>query len=91
MDHLLHLRIDLDHLVVQLGVVLPHNLGSPTGGNEGGVDPTRQRSGEDICDLEPDEEGEGDDEYRVLSLVVISGLREVQIQVGEEGAGICYE
>lgn len=87
----MHLGIDLDHLVIQLGVVFVHDMGSPTRGNEGGLDTTRQRSREDVGDLETDQECESDDKRRVLPLVVVCGLGEVQVQVGKKGAGVSDE
>ena len=90
-DDLLHLGVHLDHLLVQLRVIPPHDLRIPARGHEDGVDAARQRRREDVGDLEADEEREGDDEGRVLSVVVVRGVGEEQIQVAEQRTGVADE
>ncbi|KAM5433801.1 hypothetical protein MferCBS31731_006941 [Microsporum ferrugineum] len=87
-DHLLDPGIDLDHLLVQLGVLVVHDLRAPAGGHKDGLDPAGQRGREDVRDLEADEEREGDDERRVLPFAVVRRVGEEQIQVREKGARI---
>lgn len=43
-------------------MVLVHDLGIPAHGDKDGVDAAGQRRGEDVCDLEANEEGKGHDD-----------------------------
>lgn len=72
-------------------MIAPHDLRIPTGGNKNGIDTAGDGCGEDVCDLEADEEGEGHDDGGVLSVVVISGIGKVEIEVSQEGTGVCDE
>ena len=83
MNRLLHLRIDLHHLLVQLRVLAHEDLGIPRGGDEDGVDATGQRHGEAVGDLQADEEGLGDDDGRELAVGVVARVREDEVEVGE--------
>lgn len=91
MDSLLHLRVDLDHLVIQLRVVTAHDSRVPTCGDEDGLDTTGDRSGEDGADLEPDEEGEGHDDGGEATVLIVCGRGEVEVQISEERGGVTDE
>lgn len=88
MDGLLNLRVDANHLVIELGVIADHDFGVPGGGNEDGVDAARNRGGKDVGDLEADEEGEGDDDGSVVASPVVDGVGEGDVEIGEEGRGV---
>ena len=87
-DCLLHMRINLNHVSVQIRMITNHDLGVPSSGNEDSVDTATKRSGEDVADLQTDDEGEGYHDGRIPPRLVICRLSEDQVQVGQEGAGI---
>ena len=90
-NDLLDLRVHSTHLLVQLWVIAPHDRGVPTSGDKDGLDTAGDRGGEDVCDLEADEEGKGQDDGGVLSIVVVGRVGEVEVEVGQKGTGVCNE
>lgn len=88
MYRLLNLRIDPNHGVVDVPVVPHEDLGVPRRGDEDGVDAARDGRREDVCDLQADEEGEEHDDSRPAAVAVVLGLREEEVEVREEGAGV---
>jgi hypothetical protein len=72
-------------------VIAPHDLGVPTGSDKDGLDTAGDGCGEDVCDLEADEERKGQDDGGVLAVVVVGWVGEVEVEVGQEGAGVCDE
>lgn len=87
-DSLLHLGVHAHHLVVQLGVVSPHDLGVPSHGNKDGVDTAGQGCGKDVGNLETDEESKGHNDGCEVAIAVVAGVGKEQVQVGKEGAGV---
>lgn len=91
MDSLLDLGVHPDHLLVQLRVLLDHDLGVPGRSHENGVDATGDWRGEHIGDLKPDEERKGDDDGREAAALVVRGVRDVEVDEGQQRAGITDE
>lgn len=90
-NDLLNLGIHSAHLLVKLRVVAPHDLRIPTGSNKDGLDTARNRGRKDVGDLESDEERERHDDCCVLTVTVVRGVGEVQVEVGQETASVCDE
>lgn len=88
MNDLLNLGVHSAHLLVKLGVVAPHDLGIPTGSNKDRLDTARNRGGEDVGDLEADKERERHDDCCVLTVAIVRGVGEVEIEVGQETASV---
>jgi len=78
----------MNHLLVQIRVLVHHDLGVPRGRHEDGVDAAAQRRREDIAYLQADEEREGHDDGRVGPVGVVRRAREDQVQVRQQGAGV---
>lgn len=89
LNDLLDLGVHPDHLIVQLRVIAPHDLGVPTSSDKDGLDTAGNRCGKDVCDLEADEERKGHDDGGVLAVAVVGGVGEVEVEVGEKGTGVC--
>lgn len=83
---LLHLRIQPHHLLVQLGVVVDHDLRVPASSHKDGIDTARNRRGKDVCDLEADQESKGDNDRRKSSILVVARVGEEQVQVRKKPA-----
>lgn len=88
MYRLLDMRVNPNHGVIDIPVVPHEDLGVPRRGNKDGVDTTRDGRREDICDLKADKEGEEHDDSRPATVAVVLGLREEEVEVGEQGAGV---
>lgn len=91
LNDLLDLGVHPDHLIVQFRVIAPHDLGVPTSSDKDGLDTAGNRCGKDVCDLEADEERKGHDDGGVLAIVVVGGVGEVEVEVGQKGTGVCDE
>lgn len=85
---LLDMRVDADHAGIQVGMIPHQDLRIPRTGHEYGIDATAKRRGEDVADLEADEEGEGNHNRSVGAILVVSGRGEDEVEVGEKRAGI---
>ena len=46
---------------------------------------------EDVADLQADQEGEGDDDDREAAVSVVLRIGELEVEVGEQGAGVGNE
>ena len=90
-DCLLDMRVDLDHLMVDIGVFAHEHLRVPSHRDEDRIDTGAQGCGEDLTDLQPDEKGEGDNYRCVCSVLVVCGRRENEVEVGEKRAGVRNE
>jgi len=90
-NDLLDLRVHSAHLLVQLWVIAPHDRGVPTSSYKDGFDTAGDGSGENVCDLEADEERKGQDDGGILPIVVVGRVGEVEVEVGQEGTGVCNE
>lgn len=55
-NRLLHMGVDMDHLLVQVWMLVHHHLRVPGSSNEDGVDAAAQGSSEDVADLQSDDE-----------------------------------
>lgn len=84
-NSLLHLRVDLNHLLVELRVLAHENLGIPSGGDEDGVDAARQRRREAVGDLQADEEGVGNDDGGESAVGVVGWVGEDEVEECEAG------
>jgi len=76
MNSLLHMRIHSNQLAVQLPVLLDHHLWIERRRHENSVDTATDGGGEDLADLQTDEEGVGDDDGRELAVGVVAGVSE---------------
>lgn len=65
MNGLLDVRINADHAGVEVWVIAHQHLWIPRAGDEDGVDAAAEWGCEDVADLQADEEGEGDNDWRV--------------------------
>lgn len=90
-NDLLDLGVHSAHLLVKLWVVAPHDLGIPTSSNKDCLDTARNRGGEDVGDLEANKERERHDDCCVLTVAVVRGVGEVEVQVGQETTSVCDE
>lgn len=88
MNSLLHLRINPDHILIQLRVLAHEHLGIPRGRDENRIDPARQRGGEAVGDLQADEESVRDDHGREFAVGVVGRVREDEVEEGEAGRGL---
>ena len=88
MNSLLNMRIHIDEPLIQLRVLIDHDLRVKRRRDKDGVDAAGNGRGEDLADLQADEVGVGDDDGGELAVAVVAGLGEEQVQVGEQGAGV---
>lgn len=86
-NSLLHMRIHLDHLVVQIRVVPDHDLGIPRHGHKDGIDAAAERRGEDVADLQADQERKGADDDREVAVGIVRGLGELEVEEREQRGG----
>jgi hypothetical protein len=80
---LLHVRVHLDHILVQLRVLAHHNLRIPSSSDENRLNTALQRRGEAVGDLQADEESVRDDDGGELALRVVGWVGEDEVQVCE--------
>lgn len=90
-NHGLHLGIYPDHLAVDLRVVAPHDLRVPARSDKDGIDAAGDWGSKDVGNLEADEEGESDDDGRVLAIVIVRRVGEEEVQIAQESAGVSDE
>ena len=83
MDSLLHVRVDLDHVLVQLRVLAHHDLRIPGGSDKDCLDTRLQRCCEAVRDLQADEESVGDDDGGETAIAVVGWIGEDEVEVGE--------
>lgn len=88
---LLHMRVHRHHLRVQIWMVPHQDLRIPSTCDKDGIDTAAERRGEDVADLQANEEGEGENNRRVRAITVVLGRREDQVAVGHESAGVTDE
>ena len=88
MYRLLNMRINPNHGIVDIRVVPHEDVGVPRRRDKDGVHAARDGCREDVCDLQADEEGEEHNDGRPVAIGVVLGLREEEIEVREEGAGV---
>lgn len=86
-NSLLHVRVNLDHVLVQLRVLAHHDLRIPCGSHENGLDTTLQRCGEAVGDLKTNEEGIGDDDRSESAVGVVGWVGEDEVEVGKAVEG----
>lgn len=88
MYRLLHMRIDVYHLLIQVRMLGHHNLRVPGCCDEDSVDTTADRRGEDIADLQSDEEGKRHHDRGIRSRRVVGRVRVDHVQIREQGARV---
>lgn len=91
MDCLLHARVQLHELVVDFRVVVNHDLRIPAHRHEDGLDTTANRRHEDLAHLQADHESKGHNDSGKVAVGVVGRLRELQVQVGQQGADVGNE
>lgn len=91
MDSLLHMRIDLHHLLIHFRMLAHHNLGIPRCGHEDSLDAARQRRGEAMSDLQSDQEGIGDNDWSESAVLVVAWVGEEEVEVCKQGASVGHE
>lgn len=91
MNHLLYLRINLDHPRVKIRMIPHQHVRIPRRGDEQRVYTATYWRHEDLADLQPDEEGEGHDDGGEGAAVIVGRFGEFEVEVGEEGAEVGYE
>ena len=67
MDTLLHLRVNRDHLRIQIRMIPHQDLGIPGRSHKERIDATANRRHEDLADLKSDQERKRHDRYGVGS------------------------
>lgn len=72
-------------------MVADHDLGVPAGGDKDGLDTTGKRRGEDVGDLETDEERKSDDDGGEAASLVEGGFGDNEVDVGDQGACVADE
>lgn len=91
LQRLLGIRVHLDHLLPQLGVLIHHDLRIPCHGHEYGIDATADRGGKDICNLKTNHESESNNNRREGPALVVGRIRKDQVQVCQQRAGVSNE
>ena len=91
MDHLLHLRVNPDHPVVEFWMIPHQHVRIPCGSNEYSVDAASDRRHEYLTYLQSDQERESHNDGRKGTSVIVSWLGELQVQIGQESAEVRYE
>lgn len=88
MDSLLNMWIHGDHFLIQLRMLSHHYLWIPGCSNENSVQTTAERCGEDVGDLQADQESKGHNDHCVVAIVVVAWMREHNVEIGQESAQI---
>lgn len=88
MDGLLNMRICRHHFGVQIRVFCDHDLRVECCSNENSVDTAADRGGENIGDLQTNQECERNDNGCVLAVAVVRRRGEDQVQVSQESAQV---
>lgn len=79
MYRLLNARINTNHCLVDIRMIPHEDFGVPRGRHEDSVDAARQGRREDVCDLQADDEGKGDDYGGEAAVGVVLRLREEEV------------
>ena len=91
MNHLLHLRVYPDHPLVQIGMIPHQNVWVPRRSDKYGIHTRPNRRHEYLTNLQSDEEGESHDHRRKSSPIVVTRLREFEVEIRKEGADISHK
>ena len=91
MDGLRHVRVNGNQVLVQLSMLLDHDLRVKGRRDKDSVDTAADGCGEDLADLQTNQEGIGHDDRGKVAVGVVAWLSEDQVQVSEKGAGIADE
>lgn len=91
MNRNLHMRVDLHQPLPQIRKLLNQNLRIERHGDKERSHTTLDRHQEDIGDLEADKEGEGHNYGGEGVAVVVGGLGEGDVEIGEERANVGNE
>lgn len=82
-NSLLHVRVHLDHVLVQLRVLAHHDLGIPSCSDKDSLDTRLQRCCKAVGDLQADEESVGDDDWSKAAVAIVGWVGEDQVEVGK--------
>lgn len=88
MDCLLNLRVKLHQLVVDIRVVIDHDLRIPSHSDEDSLNTTTNGSHEDLADLQTNQESESHDDGGEVTIPVVGGVGELQIEIGQQRTDI---
>ncbi len=91
MNHLLHLRINPHHFLIEVRMISHQDIRIPRRSNENSIDTTTNRRHEDLADLQSNQEGESHNDRGKCASLIISWFRELQVEVGEKGADVGHE
>lgn len=72
-------------------MIADQDLRIPAHSHEDGFDSAADGSHEDLTDLQADDEGEGHDNSREVSIGVVARLSELQIQIRQQGADVRHK
>ena len=79
----------MHHSGVEIWMIAHQDIGIPSCRDEQCVHPTSYRSHEYLAYLQPDEERKSHHYGGECAAVVVSGLGELKVEIGEEGAEVC--
>lgn len=68
--------------MVKIRVISNHNLGIPRHSDKDGIDTAAEGRGEDVADLQANEEGKGADDNSEASGRVVRGFSKLKVQEG---------
>lgn len=88
MNGLLHLRVHMNYLVVQVRMIPDHDLRIPPHRDKDRVHPAPDRREEYLADLQPDQKRERHDDGGEVPGRVVRRPRELQVQIREQRAEI---
>jgi len=88
MNRILHMRINLYESLIQIWIFPDKDLRIKRHRNKERRHSTLNRDQENITDLQADEECECHDDRSEAAAGVVSGVRELNVQVGKEGAHV---
>ena len=91
MDHLLHLRVNPDHPVIEIRMIPHQHVRVPCSSNKYCVDAASDWRHEYLADLQSDQERESHNDGRKSTSVVVSWFGELQVEIGQESAEVRYE
>lgn len=84
---LLHVRVHLNHLVVQVVVVAHQDLWVPGHGHEDGVDAGAERCSEEVAYLQADKKRKGNNDHCEVPTRVVRRVGESKPQEGHQRSG----
>lgn len=88
MDCLLDSRVNLHQLVINIRVVINHDLRIPSHRHEDGLNATTNGSHEDLADLKTNQESESHNDRGEVTIPVVRGVGELQIEIGQQRTDI---